>query len=88
MDHKQAVKVALDIDEFIGKKEFLDASVTFKIGPEKDSVVIIDPEDGSANYTMEASFVDLSKIRRIMLQLGWRTFTYEGGEMETIWKGF
>ncbi|MCL2260302.1 MAG: hypothetical protein FWC15_02985 [Fibromonadales bacterium] len=88
MDHKQAVKVALDIDEFIGKKEFLDASVQFRIGKEKGSVVIIEPEDGTATYIMEADFIDISKIRRIMLQLGWRTHSYEGTDMEPIWKGF
>jgi len=88
MDHKQAVKVALDIDEFIGKKEFLDACVKFRIGNEKGSVVIIEPEDGTANYIMESELVNISKIRRIMLQLGWHSYSYEGNDMEAIWKGF
>jgi len=88
MDHKQAVKVAIDIDEFIGKKEFLDACVLFRIGKEKGSVVLIEPEDGTANYTMEAEMVNISKIRRIMLQLGWRSHNYEDRDMEPIWKGF
>jgi len=88
MNQSQAVKVAIDIDEFIGKKEFLDASVQFKIGKEKGSVVLIEPEDGTANYTMEADSHHIYKIRRIMLQLGWHPYSYESSDMESIWKGF
>ncbi|MCL2208075.1 MAG: hypothetical protein FWB90_08300 [Fibromonadales bacterium] len=88
MNQSAAVKVALDIDEYIGKREFLDARIHFKIGTEKGSVILNEPKNGGATYTMEADLVDISKIRRILLQIGWRQAYYECSDMDPIWKGF
>jgi len=88
MTQQQAIKVAFEIDEFVGRKEFLDACIKFKIGTVKGSIFLDEPQTGGGSYTLRADLSDISKIRRVLLQIGWVQSDYDGSVLEPIWKGF